>query len=226
MNDLGTWVHSLNGCGSQCFWHCGLKVTFFTWNPALCIPSCKCYDNMPISDYPRIPSKLRGRGFSMALFHMTRNWTGISRNPQGVRDKLTEIRKYKLQHVIAEVISVSAGAYVCVQCRGKSQGSQVGVGAQSDIIEFIKGKSCLCFPWRSYGGSDITMVKQQTVWCPWLLSGCGYIQNQPHVFSMTLSCPYVSVWGEEVCTSLHENPLSLFVLFSWINEELFFRPPH
>lgn len=32
----------------------------YTRDQALCIPSRKCYDNMPVSDFTRIPSKLLG----------------------------------------------------------------------------------------------------------------------------------------------------------------------
>lgn len=64
---------------------------------------------------PRNPFKSSaGRGFSVALFHMTRNWTGMSK-PQEVRDKLTEL-KAQTASKHAVVISVSAGAcvFVCV----------------------------------------------------------------------------------------------------------------
>lgn len=100
-------------CESQCLWHSGLRVTFLAWNPALCIPSCKCFDNMPVSDYPRIPSKAP-RGEALAWLCFT--WPGIERvflNPQEVRDKLSEL-KTPTASKHAVVISVSAGACVCV----------------------------------------------------------------------------------------------------------------
>lgn len=102
-------------CESQCLWHGGLWVTFLAWNPALCIPSCKCYDNTPVSDYPGIPSKAP-RGEALAWLCFT--WPGIERvclNPQEVGDKLTEL-KAQTASKHAVVISVSAGAcvFVCV----------------------------------------------------------------------------------------------------------------
>lgn len=99
-------------------------------------------------------------------------WLGIEQaflNPWRVSDKLQTASK----HVTAALISVSAGAGACILAvllvclQGfKSQGSQVGVWAHSDIIEFIKGKSYLCFPWRSCSCSDITMVRQADIMVP------------------------------------------------------------
>lgn len=77
-------------------------------------------------------------------------------------------------------------ACACLFGGCKSHGSQVGVGAYSDIIEFIEGKSCLCFPWRSYGGSGITMVKQQTM-VPVALIRMWLHPTPTRVFFMPLS---------------------------------------
>lgn len=64
----------------------------------------------------------------------------------------------------------------------------MGVWAHSDIIKFIKGKSCLCFPWRSYGGSDITMVKQADGVVPVALIRMWLHPKPTFFFFTALSC--------------------------------------
>lgn len=142
--------------------------------------------------YPITPESIQSPGGepNMALFHMSRNWTGISKPPGSERQvcqkpnciqmcpRCCKSLLVQVRVTICTVHSCTDIPCFCVDLEGcKWQGSQEGAGADSDVIEFIKVKSCLWFLRRSYVGSDVTTVRQQMGWCPWLLSGCAYIQN-------------------------------------------------
>lgn len=121
-------------------------------------------------------------------------WLGIEQafpNPWRLSDNLQTAS----EHVTAVLISVSAGVGACILaclcvCLHwfKSQGSQVGVWAHSDMIEFIKGKSYLCFPWRSCSCSDISTERQADIMVPVALIQTWLHPKPGHVFLTCDSC--------------------------------------
>lgn len=225
-------------CESQGLWHCALQVPLSLRNPAICIPSCKCYDNISVSDYSRIHSKPR---WGESLTRLCFTWVGIEwtfLNPQEVRGKFAKKPKWiqtcprcskSLLLQVRVWVSVCVGTvHSCpdipcfyVDLEGcKWQGSQVGAGAHSDVIEFIKVKSYLWFLWRSHVGSVVTTVRQQTGWCPWLLSGCAYIQNH----SLCSLCLFLASgfighcegrWWLLVCDSSPRNSFVFVCCWAW-----------
>lgn len=155
----------------------------------------------------RTRSELQEGGFSVALFHMTGNYVGTSETPSlpplppGRRENsLHKAKKKMMWRQVSPIAQVLSCVYVfcCIPafrgCKttgalGRSRGWDGGVGgANSDFIELIKVKSCLCFPWRACVGSDITVLEQQMARCLWLLSGCGYIQKPIFVLFVALAC--------------------------------------
>ena len=184
---------------------------------------------MPVSDYPRIPSKAP-RGEALAWLCFT--WPGIERvflNPQEVRDKLSEL-KTPTASKHAVVISVSAGACVCVclcvlhlfvclealitGVTGWSQGS-----LRHYWIYKKKKKENPAFV--SLG--DPTAALISLWWSSRRHGACGSYpdvaasKTSPCLVSVPLSCPGVSVKREMKFVHLRyvsEKPLT-FLLVCW-----------